>query len=167
MLRTALRYGVPMAVLGGVALCFLLVRRYRPLPAGLRQAIVAVASLPLIGSGMVHLFAPAAFLPLLPAWVPERELLIVVTGVFELAGAAGLCVPRTRGAAGVLLAVMMVAIFPANVYVAGERVGGLQMPGIPVRTAMQAAYIVLLLVAGLGWPRLGGEKAEDRNRGAI
>jgi hypothetical protein len=47
---------------GGGALCFPLVRRYRPLPAGLRYAVVVVAALPLIGSGTVHLFAPSAFL---------------------------------------------------------------------------------------------------------
>jgi hypothetical protein len=76
MLRTALRYGVPMAVPGGGRALFSAGAPLWPLPAGLRYAVVVVAALPLIGSGTVHLFAPSAFLPLLPTWVPERELLM-------------------------------------------------------------------------------------------
>ncbi len=78
--------------------------------------------------------------------------MIVATGVPELLGAAGLLVPRTRRLASICLAVLMIAIFPANVHIAGQTVSGLRMPGVPVRTAMQAAYIALLLLAGWGMP---------------
>jgi uncharacterized membrane protein len=103
----------------------------------------------------VHLLRPAAFLPLLPAWVPRPALLVMLTGLPELAGAVGLFFVATRRPAAAWLAVFMIAVFPANIYVAGEKVGPLAMPGVPVRTAMQAAYIVLLLMAGYGLPRWG------------
>jgi uncharacterized membrane protein len=47
----------------------------------------------------------------------------------------------------------MIVIFPANVYAAGRNVGGLHMPSVPVRLAMQIVYIVLLLMAGWGLPK--------------
>ena len=43
--------------------------------------------------------------------------------------------------------------FPRYVYAAGQSVGGLHMPSVPVRLAMQIIYIVLLLTAGWGLPR--------------
>jgi hypothetical protein len=39
------------------------------------------------------------------------------------------------------------------VYAAGQYVGGLHMPSVPVRLAMQIIYIALLLMAGWGLPR--------------
>ncbi len=48
---------------------------------------------------------------------------------------------------------MLVAITPANVYAAGKVVGGLPMPSVPVRTAMQIVFIVLVLLAGYGVPK--------------
>jgi uncharacterized membrane protein len=47
---------------------------------------------------------------------------------------------------------MMVAIFPANVMVAGKAVEGIEMPGLVVRTTMQVVYIALILLAGYGAP---------------
>ena len=51
----------------------------------------------------------------------------------------------------------MIAIFPANVYAANQIVGGLHMPSVPVRLAMQVIYILLLLTAGWGVPRRSQE----------
>jgi uncharacterized membrane protein len=51
-----------------------------------------------------------------------------------------------------LLVLLMIAVFPANVFVAGRVVGGLQMPSVPVRTAMQVVYMVLILLASYGLP---------------
>jgi hypothetical protein len=38
------------------------------------------------------------------------------------------------------------------------------MPGIPVRTAMQAGYIALLLVVGFGWPQYGLQRHGELER---
>jgi uncharacterized membrane protein len=55
--------------------------------------------------------------------------------------------------ASACLAVLMIVIFPANVYAANQTVGGLHMPSVQVRLAMQVIYIVLLLMAGWGVPQ--------------
>ena len=61
------------------------------------------------------------------------------------------------------LALLMIAVFPANVYMAHYNVGGLHMPSVPARTAMQVIYITLLLMVGWGIPRRaiwGARRAE-------
>jgi uncharacterized membrane protein len=153
-----LRYTLPLVTLGALAAGLLLARRYQPLGRRTRYVLAGLAALPLVASGTLHLLRPTAFLPLLPPWVPDRLALIVATGLPELAGAAGLFFALTRRSASVWLVVLMIVIFPANIYVAGEQVQGLTMPGVPVRTAMQAGYILLLLIVGYGWPRYGARR---------
>lgn len=87
------------------------------------------------------------------AFFPYRPQLVLFTGGLELAGAIGLLLPRFTRLASACLAVLMIAIFPANVYGANQTVGGLHLPSVPVRLAMQVVYIVLLLMAGWGIPR--------------
>lgn len=155
MLRTALRYTLPLLTLGAVTAGLLFARHHRPLGKRAWYVLAGLAALPLVVSGTVHLLQPAVFVPLLPRWVPDRTALIVATGLPEVAGAVGLFFAMTRRLAAAWLAVFMIAIFPANIYVAGERVHGMAMPGVPVRLAMQAGYIFLLLLVGYGWPQYG------------
>jgi uncharacterized membrane protein len=61
-------------------------------------------------------------------------------------------VPRFTRAAAFWIAVMMVAVFPANIYGAGQLIDGLRFPSVPVRLAMQVVYILLVLLAGFGLP---------------
>jgi len=89
---------------------------------------------------------------MIPPIFPARYFLAVFTGVLEVAGAIGLFVPRFRRSAALWIALMMVAIIPANVYVAGRTIEGVAMPSVTVRTAAQVVYIVLVLLAGYGIP---------------
>jgi len=61
--------------------------------------------------------------------------------------------PIFQRAASACVAILMIAIFPANVYAANQTIGGLHLPSVPTRTAMQVIYILLLLIAGWGFPR--------------
>ncbi|MFF1572361.1 DoxX family membrane protein [Leifsonia sp. NPDC058292] len=78
------------------------------------------------------------------------EVLVAITGVCEIAGGIGLLVPATRVPAAVLLAVFLVAVFPANAYAArhGETFGRLATPLVP-RLIGQLALIALCVVAAL------------------
>ena len=146
------RYTLPLLSLSAVAAAFFLAGRFRPLHGKLGAGVRIAATLPLVLSGTLHLVRPEVFVTLLPPPFPQRAWLIVLTGLPELLGALGLWVPQARRTASVCLAVFMIAIFPANIYVAGQTVGGLPMPQVPVRLAMQAVYIVLILFAGWGVP---------------
>lgn len=78
------------------------------------------------------------------------RLLVVVTGVCEIAGGIGLMIPATQTLAGVLLAVFLVAVFPANGYAAArpEQFGRMAVPFWP-RLAGQVVLIVLCLLAAI------------------
>jgi uncharacterized membrane protein len=88
---------------------------------------------------------------IVPPRLPAAGLLVTITGVLELLGAAGLLYPPTRVAAAVCLFVLMLVMFPANVYAA-------RMPNPPksmtsrldVRTAEEIVYLGAVVVIGLG-----------------
>ena len=75
-----------------------------------------------LGMGTLHFTHTSAYLPVMPPALPAPRTLILVSGVFEWLGGLGLLVPdrRVRRAAGWGLAALLVAVFPANVYMATE-----------------------------------------------
>lgn len=98
-------------------------------------------------AGVAHLVDPLPFVQHLPPWVPNRELLVAASGVAEIALGAGLLLrPPWRGWVGLALAAYLVAVFPANVYVA---VSGVDVSGQPggvypwLRLPFQALFVWL------------------------
>lgn len=136
-----------------LALCVLVGRRGQFSFGWMQWALRVIAALPLLLSGPLHFIRTGLMATIIPPFFPYRPQLVLLTGVLELAGAIGLLWPRFARLASACLAVLMIAIFPANVYGANQTVGGLHLPSVPVRLAMQVLYIVLLLVAGWGFPR--------------
>lgn len=70
-------------------------------------------------AGYFHLAAPQAFLRVMPPWVPAPEAVVLLTGIAELAGAAGLLQPfsrRLRRAAAIALALYALCVWPANAH---------------------------------------------------
>ena len=56
----------------------------------------------------------------MPPWVPDARLATTVSGVLEIVGAIGLLIPATRTAAGWGLLALLVAVFPANLYMLNQ-----------------------------------------------
>jgi len=69
-----------------------------------------------IASGLLHLFNPSAFEWLMPPWLPQHTILIYVSGVFELVCAGGLILGQRW--AGWLAALVLLAVWPANIWFA-------------------------------------------------
>ena len=136
-----------------VALCVLVGRRGLSPFGWMQWALRVLVALPLLASGPLHFIRTALLATIIPPFFPYRPQLVLLTGVLELAGAIGLLWPRFTRPASACLAFLMIAIFPANVYGANQTVGGLHLPSVPVRLAMQVIYLLLLLMAGWGIPR--------------
>lgn len=69
-------------------------------------------------AGVLHLVLPGPFLMITPGWVPLPGVVIALTGVAELLGAAGLLQPWCPGWrrwSGWGLALYAVCVFPANI----------------------------------------------------
>lgn len=113
-----------------------------------------VCALPLLLSATGHFARPALYASIIPPSFPHPVLLVLLSGIFEVLGAIGLLLRPTRRAASLCLVLLMITVFPANIYAANRTVGGWPMPGVPVRTAMQVVYILMLLAAGWGLPRI-------------
>ena len=65
-----------------------------------------------------HVLHTEVMADMLPPSVPFRSVVIYVTGVLELLGAAGLWIPRLERLTGVCLILMLIGLLPANVYAA-------------------------------------------------
>lgn len=79
---------------------------------------------------------------------PDR--MVSATGVFEILGAVGLLIPRMAPVAAACLAMLLIALFPANIRAARERlmIGGRPATALPLRTLLQLMFIVAVLAAG-------------------
>ena len=83
---------------------------------------------------------------MIPSGFPAPLLLVYITGIFELLGAAGLLVSRVKVLAGTCLIVLLIAMFLANVNAAKMGVTLRGKPATPLwlRTPMQVFFIALL-----------------------
>ena len=88
---------------------------------------------------------------MVPAWFPRPEMAVTLTGLLEIAGAVGILIPATAPYAAVGLAMLLVAMFPANVHAARAKlsIGGRPVTPLLPRSAMQGLF--LAAVVGAGW----------------
>jgi uncharacterized membrane protein len=125
----------------------------------------AVLALFYMVAGILHLVWPAPFLLIMPEVVPFPSVVVMVTGILEIAGAIGLLLPDWRRLAGLMLAIYAVCVFPANIR---HAFSGLDIAGWPLgwwyhgpRLALQPVLVWWALRAG-GWFHPGGKKADIR-----
>ena len=124
-----------------------------------RIALVAVFLWFLLG-GIAHFAFTATEMRIVPAWIPWPRATVLVSGVFELAGAVGLLVPRLRRWAAWGLIVLTVAVTPANVYMLQHAE---LFPGVPVIALVLRLPLQLLLLWAI-WRAGGALTSGDRQR---
>jgi len=72
-----------------------------------------------VGAGGNHFLMPRAYERIVPPSMKGRaQRLVAVSGVAEVAGGLGVLLPWTRRPAGLGLIALLVAVFPANLYMA-------------------------------------------------
>ncbi|WFE38407.1 DoxX family membrane protein [Micromonospora sp. WMMD998] len=88
---------------------------------------------------------------MVPPGLPRPDLLVTLTGVLELAGALALLAPATARWAAAGLALLMLAMFPANVSAARRRLtlGGRPVTPLGARTALQVVFVSAALAVAL------------------
>jgi uncharacterized membrane protein len=99
-------------------------------------------------TGLAHFVGLRAdLIAIVPPWLPAPGVLVTVTGVLELFGAVGLLVPATRVAAALCLTLLMLAMFPANVYAARMVDPPTAMTSrLWVRSAQEVVYLAAAVV---------------------
>jgi len=121
--------------------------------AGWPEALAVGLAVMFVMTGAAHFVNPLRrdMIAIVPPRLPAPGRCRRRTGVLELLGAAGLLYPPTRVAAAVCLFVLMLVMFPANIYAS-------RMPDPPksmnsrldVRTVEEIVYLAAAAVVGLG-----------------
>lgn len=96
-----------------------------------------------LASGVTHFVAPRPYESIVPAPFPPRET-VYLSGIAELALAAGLAHPRTRRLSGWASLALLLAVWPANIKMAldGGRFGGAPVAVTWARVPLQIPLLV-------------------------
>jgi uncharacterized membrane protein len=129
----------------------------------LKRPLLYVMGTLYVVAGVTHFLVPEAFAQIVPPALPFPLALAYLSGVAEIALGLGVLFDRTRTLAAWGLVALLVAVFPANVYMATsgvvvtEGVSGTLDPSPAVRWGRLPLQVVL--VAWAWWytrPMPGG-----------
>jgi len=109
-----------------------------------RWDAVAMGTLYVV-AGAAHFAATRIYMRAMPGYLPDPRALVLVSGAAEIGGGIGVMLPGTRRAAAWGLVLLLVAVMPANVWMA-------QHPWLTPGVPMWALWVrVPLQVALVGW----------------
>ena len=108
----------------------------------------ALISLLFIAGGLNHFRSPALYAQIMPPYLPFPLALVYISGVAEIAGGVGASIPASRRAAGWGLLALLLAIFPANVYMATNKVvpGNYQVPDALLWARLPLQFVLMFWV---------------------
>ena len=98
-----------------------------------------------IYAGYNHFKIPKFFLKITPPWVPYPKTVNIIVGIVEIAIGILVLVPATRVLAAWGIILLLIAVFPANVYHLTSGGAGTKVPikFLKWRLPIQAVLIVL------------------------
>ena len=113
----------------------------------MQRLCLIVTSLFFMIGGTAHFVSMDFFISIMPKYIGYHKELVIVTGIFEILGAIGVLVPRTRILAGYGLILLSIAVFPANIHMAlhPEKFPGISQILLYIRLPLQ------LVVIGVIW----------------
>lgn len=106
-----------------------------------------------MAAGANHFRDPAFYLAIMPPYLPWPGPLVAISGICEIAGGIGILIPLVRRLAGCGLIALLVAVFPANLYMAMSHVqpAGVHLPewALWVRLPLQMVFIFVVWVVAV------------------
>ena len=100
-------------------------------------------------AGVSHLLKPRIFERIVPPSFPRPRILVYISGIAEIVFGVGVFFERTRRVSAWGIIGLLVAVFPANVYMATDGVAAELVPDEAADTAQLAAWARLPLQAVL------------------
>ena len=128
----------------------------------LRRAGLAFVFLWFFIGGIAHFVATATEMRIVPPYIPWPRAMVLISGAFELIGAAGLLWKPTRRAAGIGLFLLTIAVTPANIYMLQEPQLFTSVPywALILRLPLQVALLALI-----AWSTLSSDRSDLNRRG--
>ena len=71
-----------------------------------------------VSAGILHFTKTGLYLKIMPPYIPWRLAMVQISGVCEILGGLGLLIPAMRRMAAWGLVALLIAILPANIYMA-------------------------------------------------
>ncbi|CCQ37222.1 DoxX domain protein [Natronomonas moolapensis 8.8.11] len=94
----------------------------------LRRPLLFVMGPLYVVAGVLHFVVPELYVQIVPPMLPAPLALVYLSGIAEIAVGVGVLLPRTRRYAAWATAAVLLAVFPANVYMATH---GVVVEGLP------------------------------------
>ncbi len=107
--------------------------------------------------GLAHFVFTAAELRIVPPWVPWPRATMLVSGAFELLGAAGLLLRVTRRGAAWGLFALTIAVTPANLHMLAH---ASDFPRVPLWLLVARLPFQVALLALLAWVAVRSAKSD-------
>jgi uncharacterized membrane protein len=124
----------------------------RDAPSRAKTVSLYATAAAMIAIGALHFIAPTPFERIVPPWLPWARGLVFASGVAEIALGAALLVPRARSLAAWGLVALYVAVFPANLHMAMNKVSFVEGQPPPPAAALYARLpLQLALIANAVW----------------
>ena len=106
---------------------------------------IAIMAYFYINVGIKHFTEPEWFLQIYPPFLPFGLAAVYISGFFEVLFGIMLLIPKTRYYAGWGLIALLIAVFPANIYLAYTNGAAMDIPAAAAwgRLPFQALFIGL------------------------
>ena len=97
----------------------------------------------MVGSGVNHFLNPEFYLRMMPPYLPWHRELVYLSGVFEIVLGVMLVIPRFTKLAAWGIIALLIAIFPANIYMSThpQLFPEFNPTGLLIRLPFQALFI--------------------------
>lgn len=121
----------------------------------MRLLSLALIAVGFVAAGVLHFVWPRVYARIVPPFLPFPMALVYISGVAEILGGIAVLIPSLRPWAGVGLIALLIAVFPANLYMAigPERAGlGVAPVWLWLRLPLQ-----LVLIAWVWWATRAGQ----------
>lgn len=83
-----------------------------------QKVFLALAAVFYVVAGVLHFLKTPMYMKIMPPYIPRPLAMVYISGVAEIAGGIGLLIPSLRRSAALGLVALLIAVFPANVYMA-------------------------------------------------
>ena len=113
-----------------------------------KKVTVFIFSIFYMAVGVAHFWSPDTFLIIMPPYLPFHLELVYISGFFEILLGLLLMSKKYRYFAGVGLILLLIAVFPANIYLynsdlARELYGGVSQYQVFIRMLFQPFLIII------------------------
>lgn len=118
----------------------------------LKSVLKWIFGIAFIVAGTIHFINPKFYLKIMPPYLPWHLFLVYLSGVFEIILGAMLLIPQTQRIAAWGLILLLIAVFPANIYMA---MNPEKFPDLTPMLLYLRLVIQFILIAWAYWFTLG------------